>query len=114
MILVGVTVLAIAFFMLPTRVHERYLYGAVAFLAPLAAVHVRLRWPFAVLSLAFFATLAYVLANSPYRILPGERIAAFPDWAISVMSAVMTAAGAWVAWRVIGLLRERAAAPVPR
>jgi hypothetical protein len=105
--LLGVSVLiGLVIYFLPTRVHERYLYGAIAFLAPLAAVDSRLRRPFFTLSLLFFATLAYVLANSPYRILPGDRIAAFPDWAISAMSLAMTLAGAWVAWRVVVLLRE--------
>ena len=105
--LLGVSVLlGLVIYFLPTRVHERYLYGAIAFLAPLAAVDGRLRWPFVTLSIAFFATLAYVLANSPYRILPGDRIETFPDWAISLMSLGMTAAGAWVAWRVIGLVRS--------
>ena len=104
---VGV-LLGLVIYYLPTRVHERYLYGAIAFLAPLAAVDRRLRWPFIVLSLAFFATLAYVLANSPYRILPGDRIDAFPGWAISLMSLGMTVAGGWVAWRVIDLFRGEA------
>ena len=97
--------LGLVIYYLPTRVHERYLYGAIAFLAPLAAVDRRLRWPFYQLSAVFFVTLAYVLANSPYRILPGDRIEAFPDWAISLLSLAMTLAGAWVAWRVIALLR---------
>jgi Gpi18-like mannosyltransferase len=112
--LLGVSVLlGLVIYFLPTRVHERYLYGAIAFLAPLAAVELRLRWPFVVLSLAFVTTLVYVLANSPYRILPGDRIAAFPDWAISVMSLGMTLAGAWVAWRVIRLLRAGVQESVP-
>ncbi len=58
-------------------------------------------------------TLAYVLANSPYRILPGERIEAFPDWAISLLSLAMTLAGAWVAWRVIALFRTPHRLPAP-
>lgn len=104
--LLGVSVLiGLAIYFLPTRVHERYLFGALAFLAPLAAMEPRLRWPFVVLSLAFFATLAYVVATSPYRILPGPKLAEYPDWAISLMSAAMTVVGAWVAWRVIGLFR---------
>jgi hypothetical protein len=112
--LLGVAMLlGLVVYYLPTRVHERYLYGALAFLAPLAAVDPRLRWPFVQLSLVFFATLAYVLANSPYRILPGGRIEALPDWAISLLSLAMTLAGAWVAWRVIALLRERPLEPEP-
>lgn len=110
--LLGVSVLVgLAIYFLPTRVHERYLYGAIACMAPLAAVDRRLRWPFVILSAVFFATLAYVLANSPYRILPGERIDAFPDWAISLLSLAMTLAGAWAAWRVIGLFRRPTSIP---
>ena len=105
--LLAVSVLiGLVIYYLPTRVHERYLYGALAFLAPLAAVQRGLRAPFVVLSLVFFATLAYVLANSPYRILPGPRIEAFPDWAISALSLAMTAAGIWTAWRVVGVFRK--------
>ena len=109
--LLGISVMiGLVIYFLPTRVHERYLYGAIAFLAPLAAVDRRLRAPFIALSLVFFATLAYVLANSPYRILPGDRIATFPDWAISLLSLAMTVAGAWVAVRVVGLFRGEAIA----
>ena len=61
--LLGVSVLiGLVLYYLPTRVHERYLFGAVAFLAPLAAMVPRLRWPFVVLSAVFFLTLAYVVA----------------------------------------------------
>ncbi len=99
--------IGLVIYFLPTRVHERYLYGAIPLLAPLVVVDRRLRTPFIVLSLLFFVTLAYVLANSPYRILPGERIEAFPDWAISLLSLAMSIAGASVAWRVIAIVRDR-------
>ena len=98
--------IGLAIYYLPTRVHERYLFGAVALLAPLAVLEPRLRWPFVALSLAFFGSLVYVLVTSPYRILPTPQLAAFPDWAISVMCAIVTAAGAWTAWRVIALFRD--------
>jgi hypothetical protein len=97
------SLIALTLYFVPTRAHERYLYGAIVLLAPLAALEPRLRVPFLALSAMFFATLAYVLANSPYRILPGPKIDNFPDWAISVMAAIMTALGAWVAWRVVQL-----------
>ena len=101
---VGVLI-GLAIYYLPTRVHERYLFGAVALLAPLAVLEPRLRGPFVALSLAFFGSLAYVLVTSPYRILPTPKIAEYPDWAISAMCAIVTAAGAWTAWRVISLFR---------
>jgi Glycosyltransferase family 87 len=109
--LLGVSVLVgLVIYFLPTRVHERYLFGAVAFLAPLAVLEPRLRSPFVALSLAFFGTLAYVLATSPYRILPGGKLAEFPQWAISIMCAIVTIAGAWTAWRVVALFRDPALA----
>jgi hypothetical protein len=57
------------------------------------------------LSLAFFATLVYVLVTSPYRILPTPKLAELPDAAISVACLIVTAIGAWTAWRVIALFR---------
>ena len=100
------SLVALTLYFVPTRAHERYLYGAVALLVPLAVLDRRLRWPFVALSAMFFATLAYVLANSPYRILPGERIEDFPRSVITVMCLLMTALGAWVAWRLVQLLRR--------
>ena len=109
--LLGVSVLVgLAIYYLPTRVHERYLFGAVALLAPLAVLEPRLRAPFIALSLAFFGTLVYVLVTSPYRILPTPKLAEFPDWAISVMCVIVTAAGTWTAWRVVSLFRGEARA----
>ena len=100
------SLIALTLYFVPTRAHERYLYGAIALLAPLAVVDSRLRRPFYALSATFFATLAYVLLNSPYRILAPVQLETFPDWAISAMAAVTTAAGAWVAWRLVELLRR--------
>jgi hypothetical protein len=109
--LLGVSVLVgLAIYFLPTRVHERYLFGAIAFLAPLAVLERRTRWPFVALSLVFFGTLVYVLVTSPYRILPGDKIKEFPDWAISAMCLLVTAVGAWTALQVVSLFRGRALA----
>jgi len=110
--LLGVSVLVgLAIYFLPTRVHERYLFGAVAFLAPLAALERRLRPPFVALSLAFFVTLVYVLVTSPYRILPTPMLDELPDRAISIMCLIVSGVGAWTAWRVIGLFRTRVVPP---
>jgi len=112
--LLGVSVLVgLAIYFLPTRVHERYLFGAVAFLAPLAALEPRVRAPFVALSLAFFATLVYVLVTSPYRILPTPMLDELPDGAISVICLIVTAIGAWTAWRVLSLFRGQAVAATP-
>lgn len=100
------SLIALTLYFVPTRAHERYLYGAIALLAPLAVLDPRLRRPFFALSATFLATLAYVLANSPYRILPGPKLDDFPGWLISLMCAVTTASGAWVAWRLVAFLRR--------
>jgi Gpi18-like mannosyltransferase len=54
--------LAIAFaaYMLPTRVHERYLLPALTLAALAAALAPRLRWFFAALSMTYFANLYWV------------------------------------------------------
>lgn len=107
--LLGVSVLiGLVIYYLPTRVHERYLFGAIAFLAPLAVIERRLVWPFVALSAAAFLTVAYVAVTSPYRIFPGPKWDDFPALAISLMSAATTAIGAWTAYRVVGLFGRRA------
>jgi dolichyl-phosphate-mannose-protein mannosyltransferase len=104
------SLIALTLYFVPTRAHERYLYGAIALLAPLAVADARLRRPFYALSTTFFLTLAYVLANSPYRILPGAKLDDFPGWLIAAMCAVTTASGLWVARRLLALLRGGPAA----
>ncbi len=73
-ILTGVTILAIAFFILPTRVHERYLFPLVALGAILAAISVRWRIAYAVLSLTTFLNM-YVVLTTLYGDNPG-----ITDW----------------------------------
>jgi hypothetical protein len=110
--LLGVSVLiGLVIYYLPTRVHERYLFGALAFLAPLAAIGPRLRWPFVLLSGAISVTVGYVAVTSPYRILPGPKQQELPDWAISIMCLVVTAIGAWTAARVLEIYRNGAKGP---
>lgn len=100
------SLIALTLYFVPTRAHERYLYGAIALLAPLAVLEPRLRRPFFALSATFFVTLAYVIANSPYRILWPVRLEDFPGWLISLMCAVTTLLGAWVASRLVEVLRR--------
>lgn len=100
------SLIALTLYFVPTRAHERYLYGAIALLAPLAVLEPRLRRAFFALSAMFFVTLAYVVVNSPYRILWPVRVADLPGWAISLLCAVTTATGVWVAWRLVELQRR--------
>jgi Gpi18-like mannosyltransferase len=53
--------LALALYFLPTRVHERYLFPALALLVPFAAVHLRLMVPYVVMSVVYALTLVYTL-----------------------------------------------------
>ena len=59
-LLVGTLVLAVAFFALPTRVHERYLFPALAIGALLVARSWRWATLYAVLSISFFANVYWV------------------------------------------------------
>ena len=72
--LTGLAILAIAFFILPTRVHERYLYPFVAIGAILAAVSVRWRIAYVVLSATTFLNM-YVVLTTLYPGNPGIK-----DW----------------------------------
>jgi hypothetical protein len=73
-ILVGLTVLAIAFFVVPTRVHERYLFPFFALAAILAATSFRWRLAYFALAVANFANL-YAVLTTPFYNNPGIR-----DW----------------------------------
>ncbi len=74
-LLVALAVLAIAFFVVPTRVHERYLYPFFALTAILAAVSVRWRIAYVFLSAAMFANLYVVLTT-----LYDNRDTGIQDW----------------------------------
>jgi hypothetical protein len=72
--LVGLAVLSLAFFVLPTRVHERYLFPLAAVGAILAAVSWRWRLAYLLSAAATFANM-YVVLTTYY---PGNpRIS---DW----------------------------------
>ena len=75
-ILVGITVLAVTFFVVPTRVHERYLFPFFALGAVLAAVSVRWRFAYAALAVANFANI-YVVPTTLYANPPSPGIS---DW----------------------------------
>ena len=66
----AVAILAIAFFVLPTRVHERYLFPAIPLTIALAAARPAWRWIADGISVAFFANSWGVL-TLPYFQNPG-------------------------------------------
>ena len=98
-ILVGVTVLAIAFFMLPTRVHERYLFPFVALGAVLAGVSWRWLVAYLVLSATTFLNM-YVVLTTIYVDNPGIR-----DW-LSLGGTLRS--GTWVTLIVLAGLAAAA------
>jgi Gpi18-like mannosyltransferase len=108
------TLIALALYYLPTRVHERYLFGALVFLAPLAGMYPRLRLPFTALSAVFLVTLFYVLGNAPRPALP------LPDWLRGDLApwelfgfcAAVISAGLWCAWSLKPLF-DRPTEPGP-
>ncbi len=89
-ILVGLTVLAIAFFVVPTRVHERYLFPFFALGAILAATSFRWRLAYFALALANFANL-YAVLTTPFYNNPG-----ISDW-LGVGDAIRSQAGVTIA-----------------
>jgi Gpi18-like mannosyltransferase/predicted membrane-bound dolichyl-phosphate-mannose-protein mannosyltransferase len=54
---------ACAFYFLPTRAHERYLFPAFVLLLPLAATRARLLWPYVSLSLLFALSLYFAFTR---------------------------------------------------
>lgn len=97
--------IAFAVYFLPTRAHDRYLFPAVAVLAPLAVVSGRRLVTYLVLSVAFALALVYALATITPFPLPEpmrEVVLAAPSvWAIGIV--LMASAVVWV---VISLRRE--------
>ena len=66
-------ILAVAFFALPTRVHERYLFPALALAAPLVLRGWRWATVYGLLSLSVFANMYYVYTiDWSYAVSPGD------------------------------------------
>lgn len=60
-----------AFYFLPTRVHERYLFPAMAVLAPMAAANWRLLLAYVLLTAGFAASLLFALVDTtPFTFWP--------------------------------------------
>ena len=89
LLVIALTVLAVAFFVLPTRVHERYLFPAFAIGAILAATSIRWRIAYVVLAAASFANL-YAILLTPYFKNPGIK-----DW-LGIGDAIRSPTGVTV------------------
>ncbi|MEO8207490.1 MAG: phospholipid carrier-dependent glycosyltransferase [Chloroflexota bacterium] len=91
--LVGLVVLALAFFVLPTRVHERYLFPLVALGAMLAAVSPRWAIAYVASGLATMANMYFVLTtlypNNPSItdwLGTGRNLGSFPVVAVAAIT----------------------------
>jgi Gpi18-like mannosyltransferase len=113
-LLVGLAILALAFFVVPTRVHERYGYPFFAIAVILAAISVRWRVAYAVLSVATFANM-YVVLTTLYPDNPsisdwlGIGPAIRSEAGIVVVSILHAAAFAWAFVQLRASARERLA-----
>jgi len=132
-LLLATLLLAVAFFVLPTRVHERYLFPALALAAPLVLRNWRWASLYAVLSVSFFANV-YWAYTIDWSYVPGPPInpganglpmardsilaaTVLSDWGIYLLAAMIVGALLWLVWRSLLLgwraarARDPAAAP---
>jgi predicted membrane-bound dolichyl-phosphate-mannose-protein mannosyltransferase len=94
---------AMAFYFLPTRAHERYLFPAFALLLPLAAVRARLLWPYVALAISFALSLYFAFTRYEQNDLRA------PAWLEETLftrngqiaiALVMLGLAAYLAWRL--------------
>ncbi|MGH2456401.1 MAG: hypothetical protein ACRDHD_09110 [Candidatus Limnocylindria bacterium] len=89
-----------AFYFLPTRSHERYLFPALALLAPFAAVSLRFTAAYLLLTAAFALSLLYALAHiNPGAVPQGLRDALLTTpslWGIGLGLAAGALAHVWL------------------
>ena len=119
-ILIGALALAVAFFALPTRVHERYLFPALALAAPLVARTWKWAALYGVLTLSFFAnvywlyTTDFSFAGGEFPMNPGlfrqpmprDPVLAsvlFNDTGIYLLSLMIVIALAWLLVRALAI-----------
>jgi hypothetical protein len=93
------TFVAFAFYFLPTRAHERYLFPALVVLAPFAAVSIRSLAAYVVLSAAFGLSLLHALAHiDPQAVAEPLRDALVSSGAVWAMGIALIAAAAAQVW----------------
>ena len=120
---------AMSFYFLPTRAHERYIFPALALLAPFAVTRPRVLLPYVALAVTFFATLYFAFTRYPQNGLVAPALiesTLFSRNGQILMALVMIGSAGLLVWRLVrgeaelretidvGVApRERAAATVP-
>ena len=93
-----------AFYFLPTRAHERYLFPAFALLLPMATVRARLLLPYVALAVSFAASLFFAFTRYPQNDL---RSPAFLEETIFTrngqigLALLMMGLAAYIVWRLV-------------
>ncbi len=108
-----------AFYFLPTRIHERYLFPALATLAPLAAMRSRLLVPYVTIAAMFTLSLLYMLsenAASTGVVAPSlVRSTVFSWTGVQAIGTILIGASVLSVWRTLtggaSILRGEADAP---
>ncbi len=130
-VLLASLVLAIAFFVLPTRVHERYLFPALAIAAPLVFSGRAWPWIYGGLSVVFFANVYWAYSDdwsfvrdriinpgahgqpmAQDALLQATILTDAGTWLIGLLATVLLGVVAWQAWRRAHAV-ERFAEPMP-
>jgi dolichyl-phosphate-mannose-protein mannosyltransferase len=121
-LLVAGSLVVFAFYFLPTRAHERYLFPAMALLAPFAVVSLRGLAAYLLLSAAFAASLLYALTYINVAAVPEalrDALRAAPSvWVIGIMLMGAACVEVWLLVRggefgAVLALRNRAAVRQP-
>jgi Gpi18-like mannosyltransferase/predicted membrane-bound dolichyl-phosphate-mannose-protein mannosyltransferase len=95
---------AFAFYFLPTRAHERYLFPAFVLLLPLAAMRARLLWPYVALSVAFAVSLYFAFtryAQNDLRSPQWLETTLFSRGGQIALALFMLGTAGLIAWRLL-------------
>jgi len=105
MLLACGVVAGLAFYFLPTRAHERYLFPVFALALPLAATRGRVLVPYVVLSLAFAVSLYYAFTRYQQyvdlRVPDLIEATVFSRTGQIAIALVMIGAAAYLWWRLV-------------
>jgi predicted membrane-bound dolichyl-phosphate-mannose-protein mannosyltransferase len=117
-LLTGSLTMAVAFFALPTRVHERYLFPALALAAPLVGTAARWAAAYVALSALFFLNIYWVytadwswageppmnpgLGGAPMVRDPLLAATFFSQWGVWLLSLGSLVLLGWIVWLAFG------------